>query len=67
MAVVASGPGGHGPRIGGWEHFNSTMKPKTPSLFAPPQPLAARMRPRELAEFVGQAHLVGPGRFCGGP
>ncbi len=38
----------------------------TKSLFAPlspPQPLAARMRPRSLAEFVGQAHLVGPGRL----
>src|SRR5512144_3362749 len=32
------------------------------SLFKPPperQPLAARMRPRSLAEFVGQEHLVG--------
>ncbi len=31
-------------------------------LFTPPperQPLAARMRPRTLEEFVGQAHLVG--------
>ncbi len=31
-------------------------------LFKPPpeqQPLAARMRPRSLAEFVGQEHLVG--------
>jgi putative ATPase len=37
------------------------MKPKTPSLFAPPEPLAARLRPRELAEFVGQGHLVGEG------
>src|SRR3989475_10938391 len=26
------------------------------------QPLAARMRPRDLAEFVGQQHLIGPGR-----
>src|SRR6266550_3362077 len=26
------------------------------------QPLAARMRPRDLDEFVGQAHLVGKGR-----
>jgi len=26
------------------------------------QPLAARMRPRTPAEFVGQKHLVGPGR-----
>ncbi|HYK96394.1 MAG TPA: replication-associated recombination protein A [Candidatus Dormibacteraeota bacterium] len=32
------------------------------ALFKPPperQPLAARMRPRTLEEFVGQAHLVG--------
>ncbi|MHB8673677.1 MAG: replication-associated recombination protein A [Candidatus Limnocylindrales bacterium] len=32
------------------------------ALFAPPpgrQPLAARMRPRDLDEFVGQEHLVG--------
>ena len=36
---------------------------KTASLFAPPPPLAARMRPRSLDEFVGQAHLVGPGRL----
>jgi len=34
-----------------------------PSLFAPEQPLAARMRPRTLEEFVGQGHLVGPGRL----
>lgn len=25
------------------------------------QPLAARMRPRDLAEFVGQTHILGPG------
>jgi len=37
--------------------------PKTAPLFAPPQPLAARMRPRDLEEFVGQQHLVGPGRL----
>jgi putative ATPase len=36
---------------------------KTPSLFTPPQPLAARMRPRSLGEFVGQPHLVGPGKL----
>jgi putative ATPase len=29
---------------------------------APAAPLAARLRPRDLAEFVGQAHLVGPAR-----
>ena len=27
------------------------------------QPLAARMRPRTLDEFVGQEHIVGPGRL----
>lgn len=28
-----------------------------------PEPLAARMRPRSLDEFAGQAHIVGPGRL----
>ena len=35
---------------------------KPEALFQPPperQPLAARMRPRTLEEFEGQAHLVG--------
>ncbi|MDY6798126.1 MAG: AAA family ATPase, partial [Pseudomonadota bacterium] len=35
------------------------------SLFQPEpgfQPLAARMRPRSLADYVGQQHLVGPGK-----
>src|SRR4249919_4111709 len=35
---------------------------KPEALFQPPperQPLAARMRPRNLDEFVGQEHLVG--------
>lgn len=27
------------------------------------KPLAARMRPRNLDEFVGQAHILGPGRL----
>ena len=27
------------------------------------QPLAARMRPRDLKEFVGQAHILGPGQL----
>ncbi len=27
------------------------------------QPLAARLRPRTLAEFVGQEHIIGPGRL----
>ena len=35
-----------------------------PSLFggSTPEPLAARMRPRTLDEYVGQRHLVGEGR-----
>src|SRR5580692_4092179 len=45
----------------------SSMKPTKPTkpssldaeLF---QPLAERMRPRNLSEFVGQAHLIGPGK-----
>ncbi len=37
-------------------------------LFTPPaaaQPLAARMRPRTLEEFLGQEHLLGPGKALG--
>ena len=30
-------------------------------------PLAARMRPRTLDEFIGQEHIVGPGACCGAP
>jgi putative ATPase len=26
-------------------------------------PLAARMRPRTLDEFIGQDHIIGPGRL----
>ena len=38
------------------------VRPESMGLFQPPperQPLAARMRPRTLDEFVGQEHLVG--------
>lgn len=40
-----------------------------PTLFAPPTefdpnaPLAARMRPRNLDEYVGQSHIAGPGKL----
>src|SRR4029078_52618 len=27
------------------------------------QPLAARLRPRNLSEFVGQSHILGPGQL----
>jgi putative ATPase len=37
----------------------------SPELFSTPAPLAARMRPRTLAEFAGQEHLLAPGRALG--
>ncbi|HET7023570.1 MAG TPA: replication-associated recombination protein A [Gemmatimonadales bacterium] len=36
-----------------------------PGLFSTPEPLAARLRPRTLEEYVGQAHLLAPGRALG--
>jgi len=37
-----------------------------PTLFSrSAEPLAARMRPRNLDEFLGQEHLLGPGRALG--
>lgn len=36
-----------------------------PSLFAAPEPLAARMRPRTLDECLGQEPLLAPGRALG--
>ena len=35
----------------------------TPSGVAAQPPLAVRMRPRTLEEFVGQPHIVGPGKL----
>ncbi|GGQ96609.1 replication-associated recombination protein A [Deinococcus ruber] len=32
------------------------------TLFDPPAPLAERLRPRTIAEVVGQTHLLGPGK-----
>ncbi|MCE1196150.1 AAA family ATPase, partial [bacterium] len=40
--------GGEGPRGGS---------------FSSREPLASRMRPRTLDEFIGQEHIVGPGRL----
>ena len=36
------------------------MSDEPPGLFTTPAPLATRMRPRTLEEFVGQEHIVGP-------
>ena len=39
--------------------FPSPVEPETPSAL---QPLAERMRPRTLDEFIGQEKLLGPGK-----
>ncbi len=42
--------------------MDTLFEPEVPAASAPmedPRPLAARMRPRELGEFVGQTHLLG--------
>lgn len=49
----------------------SKRRPSTPGLFQAAeqanlrgaQPLAARMRPRSLDEFIGQEHFLGPGKL----
>jgi putative ATPase len=41
------------------------MARSAPSLFAPPEPLAVRLRPRTLEEFVGQEHLLSLGKPLG--
>jgi putative ATPase len=49
--------------------FSSTLPPALPDLppvaVNPPrhQPLAARMRPRSLDEYVGQTHVLAPGQL----
>src|SRR5918992_2029891 len=40
--------------------FAEAEEPSQPDILT--APLAERMRPRTLAEFVGQSHLVGEGR-----
>ncbi|MBI2496164.1 MAG: replication-associated recombination protein A [Candidatus Omnitrophica bacterium] len=42
---------------------NDLFETSTPAPTAVPRPLAVRMRPRTLAEFVGQTHVVGPGKL----
>src|SRR5258705_320207 len=47
--------------------FATSAEPKPGALEthqpARHQPLAARMRPRNLSEFTGQAHILGPGQL----
>jgi putative ATPase len=41
------------------------MTKSPPSLFAPAEPLAARLRPRALEELVGQEAILAPGKPLG--
>jgi putative ATPase len=49
----------------------SKTRPRSPDLFTPTHeanlqgalPLAARMRPRSLDDFIGQDHFLGPGKL----
>src|SRR5436309_14022656 len=49
--------------------FSSTPADQAPGPRGEPnrparhQPLAARMRPRDLDEFAGQSHILGPGQL----
>jgi putative ATPase len=43
--------------------LNLFDSPNADPIVLPHAPLADRMRPRTLEEFVGQEHLVGPGRI----
>lgn len=43
----------------GWFDEPEAAEPETPA----DAPLAERMRPRSLDEFVGQDSLIGPGRW----
>ena len=43
--------------------MQDSLFPPELTQFPDNRPLAARMRPRSLAEFVGQEHLIGPGRL----
>src|SRR6266404_3944447 len=45
------------------EPLNAKVKaPSAPNIHSH-QPLAARMRPRDLNEFAGQSHILGPGQL----
>lgn len=53
--------------MSGDDLFASGLSPKNPtavqSNLRNPAPLAARLRPCNLAEFVGQSHVLGPGQL----
>ena len=45
------------------QHTTDLFESAAMTLSSPPQPLAVRMRPRTLEEFVGQEPIVGPGKL----
>src|SRR5882724_1297209 len=45
------------------EPLNARVKAPSSPQGQPHQPLAARMRPRDLNEFAGQSHILGPGQL----
>src|SRR4029453_2494062 len=47
----------------GWESRSLFSQEPPRESTSPGAPLAERMRPRSLSEFVGQSHLVGEGRL----
>ena len=55
----------------GWPRGRTSYDPLMSDLWAPKreesrraaEPLAVRMRPRTLEEFVGQRHILGPGKL----
>lgn len=59
FAHPASGRSGQGPS-GGEERGAGRG---SPGASLDREPLASRMRPRSLDEFIGQEHIVGPGRL----
>src|SRR2546427_57612 len=60
--VVAEEPRGMAPGL----VYPNGLRMSDPTLFSrSAEPLAARMRPRTLEEFLGQEHLLGPGKALG--
>jgi len=64
-----AGAGCYSGRMSRDELFSTSPEPRAPTTGAAEarllrhQPLAARMRPRDLSEFVGQSHILGPGQL----
>jgi putative ATPase len=69
LFLVKPGKAGKLPGMSGDDLFVSPPAPEVPASDAPGEPvlrhvpLAARMRPRNLAEYVGQTHILGPGQL----